>query len=215
MWKALLLLLLLAVAQGRDDILNDVKEDDDEEKTSTTTAGTTSLTEGVKTLDIENDKEPIDGKLLLQRSLALSNQVKRLTDEIYSLEAAINATDSPYFAQLAQMTAKATEMETSLGKLVQQLGALNERQEKIDIQEQNISRMFTCMAQSECVTREPTTQSTTTTTTTVESTATTTVEPAATTTVESTTTIPLDKCPDVKAEPVTTFSQLYVIPESK
>ncbi|KAL6739303.1 hypothetical protein Aduo_012774 [Ancylostoma duodenale] len=223
MSKALLLLVLLFVAQSRHDILNDedkkVEEEEEGEKkeTSPTTAETTATTEGIKSLDVDNDKEPIDGKLLLQRSLALSNQVKSLTDEIYSLEAAINATNSPYFAQLAQMSANATEMKATLDKLVEQLNTLTARQEKIEIQEENITRMFKCMAESNCVTREPTTESTTTmTTTTTEPTTSTATEPTVSTTAEPTTTTPpLNKCPDVKAEPVTTVEQSYIIPKSE
>ncbi|VDP34396.1 unnamed protein product [Heligmosomoides polygyrus] len=80
-------------------------------------APTTTILE-LTTIDVSNGITAIDGKLLLQRSVALSNQVQSLIDEINTLEASVNATNSPYFDQLLQMQANATQMNSTLSALL-------------------------------------------------------------------------------------------------
>ncbi|KAK5970264.1 hypothetical protein GCK32_009913 [Trichostrongylus colubriformis] len=155
------------------------------------TTETTTTPLQMATVDVSNDKTAIDGKLLLQKSVALSNEVQSLIDEITALEASVNATNSPYFSQMTQMQEDAKQMDANLTGLLVQLNKQIDRQEKLSITVANFTKYYECFAASQCVT--PTAPPTTTVVTTAP---------------------PLLPCPTVTANPVTDESQQYDVPNN-
>ncbi|XGW29247.1 hypothetical protein V3C99_008788 [Haemonchus contortus] len=159
-------------------------------KQSTSTAAPTTTTPlPLTSFNMTNDKTVVDGKLLLQRSVALSSEVQSLIDEINFLEASVNATNSPYFDQMAQMQANAKQMNVTLYELLDQLKIQNERYANLNVTVATISGFYACFAESNCVTPTPTT-----------------------TPFISTVTPPLGKCTDIEKEPVTTEHHPYIVP---
>ncbi|KAK6747519.1 hypothetical protein RB195_000615 [Necator americanus] len=157
---------------------------------STESSSSTPPAEALTTVNVSNDRTAINGKLLLQKSLALSNKINSLTNQIYSLEAAINSTNSPYFTQLNQMREQAIKMNATLATLLENLDVQLKRQTAVDIQVANITRMYACMAASSCVTKKPTT-------------------------TVPTTTYPLSVCPDVNPPPATSENQTISVNETE
>ncbi|WKY05984.1 hypothetical protein Q1695_006298 [Nippostrongylus brasiliensis] len=126
---------------------------------STTTMTTTPLK--LSTVNVGNGVTNIDGKLLLQNSLALANQVQRLINEINTLEDSVNATNSPYFDQMIQMQTNATQMNSTLTALLASLNDQMDRANNLTATMDNYTRIYSCFASTKCVTEAPTTVSTT------------------------------------------------------
>uniref|UniRef100_A0A7I5EAV7 EGF-like domain-containing protein n=1 Tax=Haemonchus contortus TaxID=6289 RepID=A0A7I5EAV7_HAECO len=158
--------------------------------TTGSTAPTTTTPLPMTSYALKNDKTVVDGKLLLQRSVALSSEVQSLIDEINFLEASVNATNSPYFDQMTQMQANATQMNATLYELLGQLKIQNERYANLNSMVATISGFYACFAESNCVTPTPTT-----------------------TPYISTTTPPLGDCPKIEKEDVTTEHHTYIVPK--
>ncbi|CAB3405918.1 unnamed protein product [Caenorhabditis bovis] len=123
--------------------------------TPATTEEPTTTTEApidYTTMIISNSFEPMNAKLILQHAVVLNQQIVDLTNEINNAKNGVNPDNSPLFAQLNDILANLTIQQTTLNNYRTQLTELSDTQNSIDNDVDYYNSVYTCFAQSSCVT---------------------------------------------------------------
>ncbi|PAV64633.1 hypothetical protein WR25_01706 [Diploscapter pachys] len=112
---------------------------------------------------MNDDFTPMDDKAILQQAANLNAEVLSLINEVKSLQANVDPVNSPYFAQLTQIQNNATQLNTTVGVLLQNVTQANATYGSLMANYTQTIGWFNCFAGSNCVPTPTTTAGTTTT----------------------------------------------------
>ncbi|CAI5447441.1 unnamed protein product [Caenorhabditis angaria] len=111
----------------------------------------------LSTFQVSNDATYKDAQLILQQATLLNNQIASLNAQLIQAQKDTDPQNSPFFPQLASISANLTASNSTLQSNIAQLASLQTQQAAVDARISAASGTFTCFAESSCVTDVPTT----------------------------------------------------------